>query len=586
MKNRLPQLLIPALLLGTLHVSAQTRYKEPVFENVNIVQGVTFGANVDALRSNPSNPAVFGAQMQEVAGIITSGGDIPLKFFLSNAQLPPSDQTALKLFPLEMDIYTPAGDDVSNRPVIIYLHTGNFLPPVINGGVTGSRRDSAVVNSCKRWARAGYTAVAISYRLGWNPIAQGEGSADIRRGTLLQAVYRAIHDTQTAVRYLRSTLAGGNPYGINPEQIVLYGQGSGGYVAQAYNTLNDYDTEIAGLSKFINLTTFEPYVKEEVDGTIDGGPGFFRLPDPLQLAGIDRSISMSINAGGALADISWLDEGEAPMVSFHAIRDPFAPFGNGTVVVPTTEEDVVDVSGANIFIPQAVNFGNNDAFKDMPSEGDPYTTRARSLYGQTFDYILSAQPTITVAQNAEGLFPIVRPINTLSGNIFTNESGPWDWWDFATFEQVVAGTNAALGLTGADAYNANTIHGGSLAGNPGMGPEKGNAYLDTIQGYANPRIMCVLGLPGVECTTINTRNSVTESNTNVFPNPSREALNIRNTEQIIRRVELYDLTGRLVRSTVVNANEYRFERGAASNGVYMLQIVFDNERITKKILFN
>lgn len=561
---------------------AQTRYLDEVFDNVEVTPDVSFGFNVDALRSNFSNQAGFGADMAEVTGIINAGETPPMKFFLSNAQLPAEDQTTLKLFPLQMDVYTPAGDEETSRPVIIYLHTGNFLPPIINGGITGSRIDSAVVNSCKRWAKSGYTAVALSYRLGWNPISE---NPDVRRGTLLQAVYRAIHDTQTGVRFLRASMGQGNPFGINPEQIILYGQGSGGYVAQAYNTLDDYANEIAGLDKFISEEGL-PYVLESVDGTIDGGPGLIRLPDPLQQAGISREINMAINAGGALADISWLDEGEAPMVTIHAVRDPFAPFGDGTVVVPTTNENVVDVSGGNVFIQTAVDLGNNDAFKDIP-DGDPFTDRARSLYGQTFDYILTAQPTITVSATPEGLFPVVVPINTIDGNRFTNESGPWDWWDFTTLQAVVAGTNAALGLTGDDAYNANVLNAQGLAGNPGMGPEKGNAYLDTIQGYVNPRIMCVLGLEGVDCGIVSTNNvSAQENATKVFPNPSRDALTIRNNDYMIRRVELYDLTGRMVSAKVVNANEYRFERGGLNNGVYLMQIVFDGERVTKKIMLN
>ncbi len=582
MKNCLPYLLALLLTMPAVHSFGQTRYLEQVFDEINIEQNVSFGFNVDALRSNFTDQAQFGADMAAVTGFINDGETPPLNYFASNSDLPAEQHTALKLFPLEMDIYTPEGDEETMRPTIIYLHTGNFLPPIINGGITGSRLDSAVVNNCKRWARAGYTAVALSYRLGWNPISE---DPDVRRGTLLQAVYRAIHDTQTGVRFLRMTAASGNPHGVDPEKIVLYGQGSGGYVAQAYNTLNDYGTEIAGLPKFISEEGL-PYVLESVDGTIDGGPGLIRLPDPLQEAGIDRSISMAINAGGALADISWLDPGEAPMVSIHCIRDPFAPFDEGTVVVPTTNENVVDVAGSNEFIQKAVEIGNNDAFKDIPDGQDPFTDRARSLYGQTFDYILTAQPTITVNPTPEGLFPVLLPINTIGGNRFTNESGPWDWWDFNTLQAVVAGVNSALGLTGDDAYNATEYHENGLAGNPGMGPAKGNAFIDTIQGYVNPRIMCVLDLPEAQCGTISTLNSIVENATQVFPNPSRDALTIRNNEYMIRRLEVFDITGRMVASQIVNANEFRFERGSLKNGVYLMQIVFDGERVTKKIMLN
>ena len=54
---------------------------------------------------------------------------------------------------------------------------------------------------CKRFAKKGYVAVAVDYRLGWNPIST---SADVRRSTLIQAAYRGLQDTKTAVRFLRN----------------------------------------------------------------------------------------------------------------------------------------------------------------------------------------------------------------------------------------------------------------------------------------------------------------------------------------------------------------------------------------------
>ena len=581
MKKTLQSLAVVLCVATISNVQAQVRYLEEIFETNLVQTDVNIGFNIDPLRSNFANQSGFGADMATLNGFIANNEEVPLNYFQSNSALPEEQQTTAKLFPIRMDIYTPpASDTEMNRPVIIYLHTGNFLPIVINGSPTGSKSDSAVVNMCKQWARSGYVVAALSYRLGWNPIST---DPDVRRGTLLNAVYRAIHDTQTGVRFMRATASQGNPYNIDPSKIALFGQGSGGYVAQAYATLSDYNTEVA-IPKFIGENGF-PYVIEARDGTIDGGPGQTRLPDPLQQAGISKEVSLSMNIGGALADISWLEAGDPPMIALHCVRDPFAPFDNGTVVVPTTNEDVVDVSGANVFIQKAVDLGNNSAFLTIPTNNDPYTQRARSLYGQTFDYILASQPTITISDNPEGLYPFVLPINTINGNRFTNQGGPWDWWNFNTLEAVVAGTNAALGLSGPEAYNANDIHGQSLAGNPGMGAVKGLAYIDTIQGYINPRMMCALELEGAPCST-GLNESIVESNTNIYPNPTHSTLTIRNTESIIRRIQLVDITGRIVFEENVNDYSYQLERGKLNDGVYLMQISFDTEQITKKILFN
>lgn len=577
MKNSLHISSLLVFLIGAISVQGQTRYLDQIFDSQIITEGEQIGFNVDALRSDFGDFAGFQADMNTINGFIEDGDDVPLNFFVSNSDLPDEQETVAKLFPIEMDIYTPPAEDTeTNRPLIVYIHTGNFLPPIVNGGPGGSRKDSVVVNLCKQWAQKGYVVAALSYRLGWNPISE---DPDVRRGTLLQAVYRAIHDTQTAVRYMRSTAAQGNPYGINPEQVALFGQGSGGYVAQAYATLDDYNNEIA-IPKFIGDDGL-PYVLEAVDGGINGEPGAIRLPDPLQQAGISKEVSMSVNMGGALADISWLEEGDAPMVTIHCIRDPFAPFDDGTVVVPTTNEDVVDVSGGNVFIQQAVDFGNNSVFASIPDGNDVFTDRARELYGQTYEYILGSQPEITVAPDPEGLLPLLLPINTIDGNRFTNEGSPWDWWDFATLEQVVAATNAALGSN----YDANQIHQQSLAGNPGMGSEKGLAYIDTIQGYVNPRMMCVFEFEGNPCA-LSTDETELDRSTNIFPNPAQNSVSIQNDEFPIRRVELYDITGRLIAEEVVNNSFHTFQRGNMNDGVYLMQIIFDNQRITKKVMFN
>ena len=130
-----------------------------------------------------------------------------------------------------------------------------------------------------------------------------------------------------------------------------------------------------------------------------------------------------------------------------------------------------------------------------------------------------------------------------------------------------------------------TAHMASLSSNPDMSPTQGRAYLDTIQGYAIPRIMCVLALEGNACSTGLTELEA-QNNTTIFPNPSQSAITIRNTDELIRRIQMIDITGRVVLERNVNDHTYRLERGQLSDGVYLLQVTFDNQQITKKVLFN
>ena len=169
---------------------SQTRYLDDVFTNVTITSDIQFAANISVL------PMLAGGQPA--------------------------------LMPILCDIYEPTGDVLTERPVVILVHTGSFLPPVLNGQPTGDKLDFSIVEQCMRWARKGYVAVAMNYRLGWNPTSLDQ---DTRTSTLLQACYRGIQDAKAMVRFMRMTEDNGNWYGIDPNKIVLGGQGTGSYIA-------------------------------------------------------------------------------------------------------------------------------------------------------------------------------------------------------------------------------------------------------------------------------------------------------------------------------------------------------------------
>jgi hypothetical protein len=49
---------------------------------------------------------------------------------------------------------------------------------------------------------------------------------------------------------------------------------------------------------------------------------------------------MVANIGGALGDISWMDQTwpRIPLAGIHCRKDIFAPFDSGNVIVPTTQQ--------------------------------------------------------------------------------------------------------------------------------------------------------------------------------------------------------------------------------------------------------
>ena len=58
---------------------------------------------------------------------------------------------------LYLDVYEPEGDNVNERPLIIFMFGGAF--------VSGSKNSPVMQELCTRYAKMGYVAAAIDYRL-------------------------------------------------------------------------------------------------------------------------------------------------------------------------------------------------------------------------------------------------------------------------------------------------------------------------------------------------------------------------------------------------------------------------------------
>lgn len=454
------------------------------------------------------------------------------------------------LIPLVADVYEPAGDVLAQRPLIVFMHTGSFLPKYINGTPTGGRNDSATVEICTQLAKRGYVVANMDYRIGWNPAGS---NVDIRRGTLLNAIYRSLQDAKACVRYFRKDAATTNQFKIDPNTVILGGQGTGGYIAVNYISLDD-PAEIT-LPKFISGITDatygfvagQPYVNQSLLGDYDGFGGIPQLNNPNNSVGYPNDVQFAFNLGGALGDSSWLEPGDAPTVAFHVIGDPFAPYAQGIVFVPgNPPQQVVDVIGSRNIIRLAYQYGNNDCFATAPIN-DAYTTAA-NVYNEGF----------------QGLFPFatVPPV----------QAGPWEWFDSLT----VVNEAALFG------QNGTTIYQNALFTNPDMSKTKALAYIDTVMNYLNPRIVTCLGLWTGISEIGNAQNLIT-----VSPNPVTDRINI-DLSQIpneVRSIGVYDISGRKVHDEFVSASRYyTISRGSLSSGSYFVRIELENGTVNKKII--
>jgi hypothetical protein len=501
-------------LFLTSGLMAQTRYLDEVFTDVNVEYDIEYGQNISIL--------------------------------------------AQEAVSLKLDLYTPAGDDNTERPLFLYFHTGSFLPQYINNQITGGRRDSTVVEICKRLARRGYAAAAVSYRSGWLPTAQDQ---DTRTGTLLQAAYRGVQDMKTSVRYFRRSVAEmDNPYGVDPTRIGLIGQGTGGYIA--FGAYLDTISE-AHIPKFIDSRTLDFYVIDSIHGNVQGtNTAQLSLPNH---AGYTDDVQFVMEFGGAMGDISWLEgepDREPPVVGFHVSTDPFAPFGDGAVIVPVTNQFVVNVSGPRTVVQKANDTGVNAVFESANEESNPLNDRVEALSSVPFD-----TATTFATKN---FYPFA----------FTSvQSGPWEWWNPDQLSAEIAAFNEATG----ENISAVTLDFAGRLTNPDMSKEKAMRYIDTLMNFTLPRAYYGLDLANISSVDILDASKVALE---MYPNPTTDYVVFRTAEEMpIKDIAIYNIEGRLMHVVMdVNNHAYEFQRKNLAPGMYVVKLRFEDGILSKKLV--
>lgn len=520
-----------------------------------------------------TNDVEYGQNISVLATILAA---------LQQQTPPPPDTIALR-----MDVYQPSQsvDTEDERPLIIYLPTGNFLPPVVNGAPTGSRKDSSCVNIAKQLAKRGYVCAVVEYRQGWNPVST---SQIVRTGTILNAAYRGQQDSKAAVRFFRADRATTNTYKIDPNRVALLGEGTGGYVAMAHAFLDKpwKISRLPGLGddKFLRTQNPDSSVVDtnrvgNFDGTnniplnlmdfaMSGGDLLKVTGNVANNPGYPSNVQLVMNMGGALGDTSWLDAGQIPMIGIHAVRDPNAPHQIGDVIVPTTGDLVIPfASGAGFNLTRANEYGNNASFANVPYN-DPITAIVESRYNQTIPF----GPSTINTGTGKGLLPFILPEAPVYQN---NHGSPWQFWSSTQTTAIlpIPGTNPPV-TTHQAGIQSNIF----MAQGDAVGRQRAMQYIDTVQWYINPRIVCALDLPECDVVGISEVESAA-SLVEAFPNPARNAFNLRvkNNEANITAWTLIDPTGRVV-ATQQNIKEQQVQiaRSGMASGLYLLK--FDTTR--------
>lgn len=202
---------------------------------------------------------------------------------------------------LKLDVWMPdpAVDEVSNRPLIVMIHGGGFQ--------SGSRNEMNFM--CNEFAKRGFVAATITYRLGWG--------CDPNSGVFLcglcgglannfrNAMYNAIQDANAALRFLVSE---NQTYGIDTEWVFVGGQSAGSITALC-TAFMDQD----------EANTYAPNAQAISGGLFDSGNS---LPNNFVIRGV-------VNDCGAVPNLSILAGATIPVISFHDEADCVVPYANG-----------------------------------------------------------------------------------------------------------------------------------------------------------------------------------------------------------------------------------------------------------------
>jgi len=73
------------------------------------------------------------------------------------------------------------------------------------------------------------------------------------------------------------------------------------------------------------------------------------------------------------------------------------------------------------------------------------------------------------------------------------------------------------------------------------------------------------------------------NNVLVYPNPAESLLNVHSKE-IVEKIELYDVQGRLVLIKIINQEQFSVDVSNLSRGTYLLKSITHNKQEVQKIL--
>lgn len=237
---------------------------------------------------------------------------------------------------LNLDIYYPSNDTVTNRPLLIL---------VPGGGFSAMTSKSSFADEAKAIAKYGYVVAAINYRT-------FDGSGTMSNNTLKQIILQGMQDAKAAIRFFRKDAATNDTYKINSNKIFLGGHSAGAMVAAHTVYLDDVNKADADFQTIINN-----------NGGLEGNSGN---------SGYASTVSGNINLSGALIDKTYITATSNPMLGIYGTSDNIVLPDDGNFSLPSIS--AINMSGVNSLYTRANSVGISNNAIHAISGGDHFAS--------------------------------------------------------------------------------------------------------------------------------------------------------------------------------------------------------------------
>ena len=233
---------------------------------------------------------------------------------------------------LDMDIYLPKNDTLTQRPLMMFIHGGAFF--------IGDKATVPYQKWCSHFASLGYVCVSINYRMGFRP----------NQKAIERTAYQATQDAHAAMRYLISKK---DIYRIDPDFLFVGGASAGSITAINLAYMRNKDRPKSSYSSFF----MEDLGDIESSGNnIDS----------------DFKIKAIANMWGSVYNLNILENENIPIISFHGDVDEILPYGKGYPFKAIGEFQKVffdEMYGSSIIHQKANELGIRSVLHTFPGQG-------------------------------------------------------------------------------------------------------------------------------------------------------------------------------------------------------------------------